>query len=734
MGPKPAQNTKSAFGPFEFEATSGDLLKFGTRIRLQGKPLQILTLLLERPGEIVSREELQKHLWQGTTFVDFEQGLNSAVNKLRQALSDSPDQPRYIETLPGKGYRFVAPLENSSNRTLLEIAPPAAAASKPPKSWIPWIPWVLALTLAATASFWAGTRQTAQSLPAPAIRFSVSPPAGFALEGAASRQSFALSPDGARLVYSAIDSSGAYQLFLRDLRSLESRPIPNTRGVHTLFWHPGNDAIYISIRGKIRRVPLNGEGFVAISQAPAFTLNGLLVSPTNLLLDTNHSTYSVSPNGGTPERIDNIVHWPQLLPGTDELLYTAWDATAKRYRAVIGRPDRPEAAKLPLLSDSRIMYAPSTLTPGASFLLYVSGGNLVAHPFNLSRRQLTGEAVPVVTQVYSFLPLATADFSVSANGILAYQKYAARSQLTWVDRAGRRLSPIGPANVNLKSARLSPDGKQLATSIYEIEKGHQNLWIIDIQSGAAKLFTSAFGLRDAPVWAPQGGKLAFMNSSGGRTPKIGIRGTAENDSEVVETEGGFQLPTDWSPDGRFIAFSDNGTPRMASEVEGDVFLMDLTRNRQRIPLLHSTFHEANAAFSPDGKWLAFTSNESGRFELYLQAFSGGDNPAVTGERFPVSRAGAQVVRWRRDGKEIFYLGYDGKVNAVPVELGRTPAFGPVTSLFEIGTEARAAIHAVIGFDVSPDGQRFVIPTVSEAEAPSIVIVQNWEASLHRPAR
>ena len=731
MGSLPASNRRIAFGPFEFEAVSGDLRKFGTRIRLQGKPLQILTLLVDRPGEVVSREELQHHLWQGTTFVDFEQGLNSAVNKLRQALSDSPDQPRYVETLPGKGYRFIAPLQNQSHRTVLEISPPAAPAAKAAKSWIYWI---AALTLTATASFWAGTRQYPRNPPAPVFRFAVSPPAGFALEGAASRQSLALSPDGTRLVFSAIDTSGVYQLFLRDLLSLEIRPIPNTRGAHTFFWHPSNDSIFVSILGKIRRVPLNGEGFVSISDAPAFTLNGLLVSPANLLLGTNLSTFSVASSGGTPERLPSLVHWPQALPGTDELLYTAWDATAKRYRALIGRPDRTEAVTVPLLSDSRILYAPSTLKPGGSYLLYVSGGNLVAHPFNLSSRQLSGDAVPIVNQVYSFVPLATADFSVSANGLLAYQKYAARSQLAWVDRAGRRISSIGPANVNLKSARLSPDGKQLATSIYEIERGLQSLWIIDVRSGAAKLLTSAFGLRDSPVWAPQGGKLAYLNATGGRTPKIGIRGTAENDVETVEADGGFQVPTDWSPDGRFLVFSNNGFARLANEVQGDVFLMDLHRQRKTFPRLRSSFHEGNANFSPDGKWLAFTSSESGRSELYLQAFTSGDAPAVTGERFPVSGAGAQVVRWRRDGKEIYYLGYDGKVYAVPVKLGTRPTFGPATPLFEISTEARAAIHAHVGFDVSPDGQRFVIPTVSDAEPPSIAVVQNWEALLLRTAR
>jgi Tol biopolymer transport system component len=150
-------------------------------------------------------------------------------------------------------------------------------------------------------------------------------------------------------------------------------------------------------------------------------------------------------------------------------------------------------------------------------------------------------------------------------------------------------------------------------------------------------------------------------------------------------------------------------------------------------VLNTPFHEANPAFSPDGKWLAFTSNESGRPEVYVQAFRSGDAPGVVGERYLVSSAGAQAVRWRRDGKELFYLGFDGRVQAVPVSLSPKPDFGAATALFTISTEARAAIHSVLGFDVSADGQRFVIPVVSSLKAPSIVVVQNWEASLpHKP--
>jgi hypothetical protein len=146
-----------------------------------------------------------------------------------------------------------------------------------------------------------------------------------------------------------------------------------------------------------------------------------------------------------------------------------------------------------------------------------------------------------------------------------------------------------------------------------------------------------------------------------------------------------------------------------------------------VPLLNSRFHEANPTFSPDGKWLAFTSNESGRPELYVQAFQSGQTPQLTGERHLVSSAGSVAVRWRRDGKELFYLDFDGRVQGVSVKLTPKPEFGPPTPLFTISTEARAAIHSVLGFDVSLDGSRFVI--VRALETPSLVVTQNWEALL-----
>jgi Tol biopolymer transport system component len=361
--------------------------------------------------------------------------------------------------------------------------------------------------------------------------------------------------------------------------------------------------------------------------------------------------------------------------------------------------------------------------------MYLRAGNLLAQRFDPRSLRVTGEAMPVVNNVYSFRPTGGADFSVSGSGAIAYQSVACRSQLVWVDRQGRQVGSAGPANVNVNSGRLSPDGRKLATAIYDVERGGQNLWILDIKSNVARELTLEPGVRDAPVWSPDSKTLGFLHAAVGKPPQVRIRGAGENDAEETLAPAEFQMPTDWSPDGRFIVFENTGIARLSSEIQSDVLMFDLAHGRKVIPVLSTRFHEANAAFSPDGKWLTFTSNESGRPEVYVQAFESTGVPRVTGERHLVTRSGAQALRWRRDGKELFYLALDGRVYAIPAKLSPKPEFGPPTPLFTISTEARAAIHSVLGFDASPDGQRFLIPAVSSRHGPSLVVMQNWEAAL-----
>jgi Tol biopolymer transport system component/DNA-binding winged helix-turn-helix (wHTH) protein len=736
MGSQPNPSPKVLFGPFEFEQLSGDLRKFGNRIRLQGKPLQILSILLAQPGQVLSRDELQRHLWQGTTFVDFEQGLNTAVNKLRQALGDSADQPRYIETVPGKGYRFIAPLQRASpimmRAAVLEMAPPSAPRmeAEPRDRQKAWALFAAGAALTVIAGgFWLATSRREPAAMVKPVRFAVVPPPGFMLEAAASRQSFALSPDGTHLAFTAMDASGAFSAFVRDLNSLEPRLLPASDGVHTLFWAPDSRTLVLTIKGKVQRAPLEGEARVVLGDSPGFVLSGAWLTAERLLLGASWTSYLVSPSGGSLEPLKELYRWPQMLPDGEHILYLASDSQTNRHRGRVARFGDPGSAKDLIESDSRVLYTPSLTNPGAGYLMYLRAGNLLAQPFDPRSLRVTGDAMPIVNKVCSFWPTGAADFSVSSTGTVAYQSFASRSRLVWVDRKGRQVGSNGPASVNVKSGRISPDGRKLVTAIYDVERGAQNLWIVDIESNAVRELTLEPGVRDAPVWSPDSKTLGFLHGSVGRLPQVHIRGVGEDDPEEVLGPTGFQMPTDWSPDGRFIVFANTGIARLSNEIHSDVSMFDLAHGRKVIPVLSTRFHENNAAFSPDGKWLTFTSDESGRPEIYVQAFESTGAPRVMGERHLVTRSGAQTLRWRRDGKELFYLALDGRVFAVPARLSSKPEFGQATPLFTISTEARAAIHSVPGFDVSPDGQRFLIPVVSSQDGPTLVVMQNWEAAL-----
>jgi eukaryotic-like serine/threonine-protein kinase len=735
VGTQPSQASKLAFGPFEYDEISGTLVKHGIRVRLQGKPLQILLLLISQPGQVISRDDLKYALWQGTTFVDFEQGLNSAVNKLRQTLGDSADQPRYVETLPGRGYRFVAPVRPAFTKAVLDMPTPALLRIEPnPGRQMPtWRVVLAGVALAGVAfgSYWL-TKHSAHPVGTPQpTMFAVLPPSGFALEGAASRQSFALSPDGSRLAFTAMDSSGAFSVFLRDFNSLQPQFLAGSEGAHTVFWSPDSQSLYFTAQGKLWRTNLRDDARVLISESPSFLFSGAWLDSERILADGFRASYLVSPSGGRLQQLKDVYWWPQRLPDGKHALYVRRDNQTGHYRARVLRLNDFSSITDLIETDSRVQYAASTVTQGKGYLLYVRAGNLLAHPFDPRSLQLSGEAIPVASGVYFFSATGAADFSVSDRGGLAYQSYKSRSQLMWVDRAGHELASIGPANINLKSACLSPDGRLLATAIYDIEQGAQDLWIFDVKTNSGRRLSSYQALRDAPVWSPDSTMLAFLHQADDRPPRLRIRGLQEKDAEEVLPAADFQMPMDWSPDGRFIAFVNTGFPRFANETQSDVYVFDRARSGSPIPLLNTRFHESNPAFSPDGKWLAFTTDESGRPELYIQAFEKSDSPSVVGPRYLVSNTGAQAVRWRRDGNELFYLDLAGRIQAISMKLSPHPEFGPSKMLFSIATEARASIHSVLGFDVSADGQRFVIPTVSSAEGPSLVIIQNWEALLPR---
>src|SRR5207248_633175 len=203
------------------------------------------------------------------------------------------------------------------------------------------------------------------------------------------------------------------------------------------------------------------------------------------------------------------------------------------------------------------------------------------------------DAMPVARSVYQFATGA-ADFSVSARGVIAYQKFVSRTHLAWVDRAGREVGTLGPVNVNVKAARLSPDGKWAAAALYDLELAGQDLWIFDVKTNAGRRLSSESAGRDAALWSPDSKRIAFMTGSGTeKGPRVHLRWLGELDAEERATTPGadFQIPLDWSSDGRFIAFMNTGNPRFANEQQSDVSVIDMAQGKKIVPLLNSRFHE-----------------------------------------------------------------------------------------------------------------------------------------------
>jgi Tol biopolymer transport system component/DNA-binding winged helix-turn-helix (wHTH) protein len=735
MSTQPLPTPQFQFGPFEFDPASGELRKHRVRVRLHGQPSQLLCYLLNHSDRVVGREEFQRLLWPGAVSGDFDHGLNAAMNKLRQALGDSADQPRYIETLPGRGYRWIAPIQ--TQRRVLEIARPIAPQPAPPprdqKWWsldLRWAALGALMLLLAAITFGMRARQTDpkhDSKPAPPIRFTIAAPPGWYLQGAGNRQSFALSPDGTKLAFTAMDTSGEFRVFLRDLQEMQATTVPDSAAANTVFWHPDGGSLLFTSRGVLRRYPVGSTTTQTIGDSIPGLLSAIWPSPDRMILTNRLVNASIPASGGTIAREKQTYAWPQILSGGRNVLHVVFDEKVGRHRARVSflNDGSSEGGTLRELveTDSKVVYA----APG--YLLYVRAGVLLALPFNLAELRATGQAVPLAEKVCSFLPTASADFSVSDTGTLVYQPCIPRSQLVWVDRKGKQIGEASLPGLALKAARISPDGKRIATSVFDYERGVSDVWLFERNGTAGRKMTGP-GLSHSPVWSPDGTQLILARAFE-TSPKLFLRSLEGQEVEEPLPRADFQLPTDWSPDGRFVAYNNTGTPLTQNEQHGDIWAVDLERGRRLVPLIVTRHHEANAAFSPDGEWIAFTSNESGRPELYIQKLERGDSLQVVGPRHVVSRHGAQALRWRADGRELFYLGADGTIYAVALRRGSSPELDTPQPLFQISAEARAAVHAVLGFDVSADGKRFVIPVVNSLEKPPLIAVQNWTGLLGR---
>jgi hypothetical protein len=371
-----------------------------------------------------------------------------------------------------------------------------------------------------------------------------------------------------------------------------------------------------------------------------------------------------------------------------------------------------------LRSKFRAAYAP----PG--YLLFMRDDHaLMAQPFDARRLALTGDPALVVERVFGEEFVGYNSFSVSSNGALAFvDQSIANTQLTWFDRRGRPLGTIGSLELSdHQTPQLSPDGRRVA-----IARGFtssEDVWLLDVADGTSSRLTFDPAADDTPLWSPDGTRVVFQSDRKDGRVRVYQRranGAGSDDLLFEEATGSVNLQ-DWSSDGRFLVYAAIGEKR-----HQDLWVLPLTGDRQPFPLLQTDFNESQAQVSPNGRWIAYTSDETGRGEVYVQSFP------HAGSKRQVSSAGGVQPRWRRDGQELFYLALDAELMAVPVKSEADIEIGRANALFRTQLPTWATGGPAgwrTSYDVAADGQRFLLNNPPEHHDPPIRVILNWQAAL-----
>ena len=717
------------FGDFEVDLAAGELLRNGRKVKLREQPFQILAMLLERPGEVVTREEVQQRLWPGDTYVDFDNSLNTAVNRLREALGDSASHPRFVETLPRRGYRFIAPVEGSSGTVQPALAPaqPAVAAASSgelvPKRKLR-LPWALfAVTVAALLALgFVHFRQTPpEAPPAPLRRFAFTPPVP--VRAAAITSHVAISPDGRHIAFAAGDAEG--KLWVQDLEQQEPRAIEGTEGAGKPFWSPDSGFIGFTAGGELKKVSLQGGVAIRVCQLPSSVFWGGSWSADGDLIIFSSSTppklYEVPARGGTanllvwPEESEQSSAWilnPHFLPseaGDRVLLFSSSTGGPGGFNVMV--QDLKTGRRELLGPGVAPVYSPS------GHLVYQSRPStsvLWALPFSLDTLQPTGQAFPIARN--------SGGPTVATDGTLVYFDVSGRvqrqRQLVWVNRTGGKVGEIGLPQVRIGVPALSPDGRLVAAQA--MEESNYDIWVWDIARAAKARLTTGPEVDGGPVWSPTGEAVAFNSDRAGNLDIFLRQADGSGEAKVLLATPRNELLTDWSRDGKYLLYWLDDP-----ETGGDLWYLERNEDGsawEPHPFLHTLFNEHAAKFSPDRRYVAYVSDRSGQWEVYVQPFPEG------GSQSTVSSNGGTQPRWSRDGKELFYVEGSTLV-AVSVSSGAAFSVGSARPLFEHPNLRDGPGFSHSRYDVSADGRQFVLPELvdlgEEAPEPSIRVVQNW---------
>jgi Tol biopolymer transport system component len=581
------------------------------------------------------------------------------------------------------------------------------------------LPWLAAaaLLLATLAFAWPYfTRRPAAD--ARVMKLSLLPPEK------ASFDHVAVSPDGRWLAFTAT-MGGRVQLWVYAFNSAEAKPLAGTEGASYPFWSPDSRFIGFFAPGKLKKIEVSGGLPATLCDAGSRT--GGAWSHDGVILFSafgGAGLSRVSSTGGEvisvirPDfnRQESGVHYPCFLPDSRHFLYSKVSVQKEVRGIYLASLDGALNERL-LGDDSNAVYAASGSDGG--YLFFGREGALMAVPFDAARRQLTGEPFTVAGQVGTAsagpLTIRRRNFSVSDTGVLVFDPLPdrKRNQLVWVDHGGRKTGSLDGMD-KVDTPRFSPDDKRFVVTRSE---RNVDLWLSDVTGGNVTPFTFDPANDQFPVWSPDGSRIAWASNREGVFHLYEKAASGAGQDALLLKSDYFKFPTDWSRDGRFIIYRE-----VNPKTKYDVWVLPVgpqTGDQKPFPFLQTEANETAAVLSPDGQWLAYCSDESGRYEVYVQSFPGG------GSKRQVSSNGGIGPRWRGDGKELFYHAPDGKLMAVAVKGGASFEADVPVALFEF----RAGGNVISPyFDVTQDGQKFLLSTIVETEAVTpLTVVVNWAA-------
>ena len=560
------------------------------------------------------------------------------------------------------------------------------------------------------------------------IQFQIPAPMGTTFGGPSTVPSLAMSPDGTKVAFIAAYKDKNQTLWIRDLNSLNARALDGTEGALYPFWSPDGQYVAYGAAGKIWKVNPNGGPsqllFKGANKAgTSWSAQGnILFAPSPF-----YGLWEISPGGNAaveitrPDRLkfESGRLWPSFMPDGQHFLYFVL-SSGKEGNLIYAAERGSDKAKL-LLTEANSFAAFSP--PG--YLLFVRGDTLIAQRFDPETLELSGQTFTVAENIGHYDdagPTGYAPFSFSNNGVLAFGRVPnIQTQLVWVDRTGKEIGIASPVGRYSEPA-LSPNEKQIAVDM--VNEGETDVWLIETSRSIPVRFTNNTVGR-ASVWSPDGKEVVSITEEHGGIDFYSKNSDGVGQERPVLHSTLAKIPDDWSRDGRYLVYE------VSDQKTGDdLWILPMNGNKTPFPFLVTEHNEANAQFSPDGQWIAFTSDESGQIEVYVQAFGN-----HTG-KWRVSSNGGRMPRWRADGKELFYIIGDSQFMSVPIETGDTFKIGNPVPLFrmqlaELGVSAENRTE----YAVSSDGKRFLINKRIEEATPSfITIITNWTQSLPDSSR